>query len=38
MVKKEEMLGLERVLVTRVDLRLLRWLGHVERIDKCCSL
>ena len=26
--------GIERELVSRADQRVLRWFGHVERIDK----
>ena len=28
--------GIERELSSRVDQRVLRWFGHVERMDECC--
>ena len=28
--------GIERELVSRADQRVLRWFGHVERMDKYC--
>ena len=27
--------GIERELATRADQRVLRWFGHVERMDEC---
>ena len=27
--------GIERVLASRADQRVLRWFGHVERMDEC---
>ena len=27
--------GIERKLASRADQRVLRWFGHVERIDEC---
>ena len=27
--------GIERELASRVDQRVLRWFGHVERMDEC---
>ena len=36
-VRNEEVLrraGIERELVSRVDLRVLRWFGHMERMDE----
>ena len=38
-VKNEEVrrrAGIERELASRADQRVLRWFGHVERIDKYC--
>ena len=28
--------GIERELVSRADQRVLRWFGHMERMDDCC--
>ena len=28
--------GIERELASRVDQRVLRWFGHMERIDEYC--
>ena len=28
--------GIERVSVSRADQRILRWFGHVERMDEHC--
>ena len=28
--------GIERELATRADQRVLRWFGHVERMDEYC--
>ena len=28
--------GIERELASRTDQRILRWFGHVERIDEYC--
>ena len=28
--------GIERELASRADQRVLRWFGHVERMDKYC--
>ena len=36
-VRKEEVLrraGIERALASRADQRVLRWFGHVERMDE----
>ena len=33
-VRHEERAGIERELVSRADQRLLRWFGHVERMDE----
>ena len=29
--------GKERELASRADQRVLRWFGHVERMDECCT-
>ena len=30
--------GIERELASRADQRVLRWIGHVERLDEYCMV